>query len=179
MIDACERTEVSLVGRGGGLACGPDNACLRIPRMALFSQLAIKVSRTKATPMLSMPYQAISKVYGFEPLNLRLIDPARVELPISRATIELDRVTILRTSDLRNNSWTPLGTEVDIATATATVSSLGYFVAALGPRRVVGRDGGMGTMTDIAIPDDQAAPIEPPTPVAAPARTGPEHDDIT
>lgn len=32
---------------------------------------------------------------------------------------------------------------------------------------------------EIAVPDDQAAPIEPPTPVAAPARTGPEHDDIT
>ncbi|MCX6484229.1 MAG: twin-arginine translocase subunit TatC [Mycobacterium sp.] len=31
----------------------------------------------------------------------------------------------------------------------------------------------------IAVPDDQAAPIEAPTPVAAPARTGPEHDDIT
>ena len=30
-----------------------------------------------------------------------------------------------------------------------------------------------------AIPDDQAAPIESPTPVAAPARTGPEHDNIT
>ena len=32
---------------------------------------------------------------------------------------------------------------------------------------------------EIAVPDDQAAPIESPTPVAAPARTGPEHDDIT
>jgi sec-independent protein translocase protein TatC len=31
----------------------------------------------------------------------------------------------------------------------------------------------------IAIPDDEAAPIEPPTPVATSARTGPEHDDIT
>ena len=31
----------------------------------------------------------------------------------------------------------------------------------------------------LAIPDDQAAPIESPTPVAAPARTGPEHDNIT
>jgi sec-independent protein translocase protein TatC len=31
----------------------------------------------------------------------------------------------------------------------------------------------------IEIPDDQAAPIEEPSPVAAPARTGPEHDDIT
>jgi sec-independent protein translocase protein TatC len=31
----------------------------------------------------------------------------------------------------------------------------------------------------IAVPDDQAAPIKAPTPVAAPARTGPEHDDIT
>lgn len=31
----------------------------------------------------------------------------------------------------------------------------------------------------IEIPDDQAALIEPPTPVAAPARTAPEHDDIT
>ena len=32
---------------------------------------------------------------------------------------------------------------------------------------------------EIAVPDDQAAPIESPTPVAAPARTGPEHEDIT
>lgn len=32
---------------------------------------------------------------------------------------------------------------------------------------------------NIEIPDDQAAPIEEPSPVAAPARTGPEHDDIT
>ena len=31
----------------------------------------------------------------------------------------------------------------------------------------------------LAIPDDQAAPIESPTPVAAPARMGPEHDNIT
>lgn len=31
----------------------------------------------------------------------------------------------------------------------------------------------------ITVPDDQAAPIEPPTPVTTPARTGPEHDDIT
>jgi len=31
----------------------------------------------------------------------------------------------------------------------------------------------------IAVPDDQAAPIDAPTPVAAPARTGPDHDDIT
>jgi len=31
----------------------------------------------------------------------------------------------------------------------------------------------------IAVPDDEAAPIEPPTPVVAPARTGPEHGDIT
>jgi sec-independent protein translocase protein TatC len=31
----------------------------------------------------------------------------------------------------------------------------------------------------IAVPDDQAAPIEPAAPVAAPARIGPEHDDIT
>ena len=31
----------------------------------------------------------------------------------------------------------------------------------------------------ITIPDDEAAPIEPPTPVSTPARTGPEHDDIT
>ena len=29
------------------------------------------------------------------------------------------------------------------------------------------------------VPDDQAAPIEAPAPVAAPARTGTEHDDIT
>ena len=33
--------------------------------------------------------------------------------------------------------------------------------------------------TEIAVPDDQAAPIESPTPVATSARTGPEHDDIT
>ena len=31
----------------------------------------------------------------------------------------------------------------------------------------------------ITVPDDQAAPIEPPTPVTTPARMGPEHDDIT
>jgi sec-independent protein translocase protein TatC len=32
---------------------------------------------------------------------------------------------------------------------------------------------------ETVIPDDQAAPIEPPTPVATPAGTGPEHDDVT
>jgi sec-independent protein translocase protein TatC len=46
-------------------------------------------------------------------------------------------------------------------------------VARLNDRRKAKRE------ASIAIPDDQAAPIEPPTPVAAPARTGPEHDNIT
>lgn len=32
---------------------------------------------------------------------------------------------------------------------------------------------------ETVIPDDQAAPIEPPTPVATPAGTGSEHDDVT
>ncbi len=31
----------------------------------------------------------------------------------------------------------------------------------------------------VEIPDDQPAPVEPATPVAAPARIGPEHDDVT
>jgi sec-independent protein translocase protein TatC len=30
-----------------------------------------------------------------------------------------------------------------------------------------------------AVPDDQAAPLEPPTPVPAPAQLGAQHDDIT
>lgn len=46
-------------------------------------------------------------------------------------------------------------------------------VARLNDRRKAKRE------ASIAIPDDQAAPIESPTPVAAPARTGPEHDNIT
>lgn len=31
----------------------------------------------------------------------------------------------------------------------------------------------------VVTPDDQAEPIEAPTPVSAPTRTGPEHDDVT
>lgn len=46
-------------------------------------------------------------------------------------------------------------------------------VARLNDRRRAKRE------TVMSIPDDQAAPIESPTPVAAPARMGPEHDNIT
>ncbi len=167
-IDDCETTMVTVVGRGGGLACGPEEVCLRVPSMALFSPLAVKVTRTKAQPQLPEGYQAISKVYGFEPLNLRLIDPARAELPFSRAETELDRVYVLRTSDIRNNAWTRLGTVVELNVATATVSSLGYFVVARGPRRVVVTPGNDAAMArDIEIPD--VGPATNPLPgLAAP-----------
>jgi sec-independent protein translocase protein TatC len=33
--------------------------------------------------------------------------------------------------------------------------------------------------TEAVVPDDQAAPIEPPTPVPAPTTIGPDHDNIT
>jgi gluconolactonase len=174
-IDSCETTLVTVVGRGGGLACGPEDVCLRVPSMALFSPIAVKVTRTKAVPELPEGYTAITKVYGFEPLNLRLIDPARAELPFSRAETELDRVYVLRTSDIRNNSWSPLGTVVELNVATATVSSLGYFVVALGPRRViVTPSNDAGPVRDIQIPD--AGPATNPLPgLAAPmqAVTGP------
>jgi gluconolactonase len=123
----CELSEVTLVGVGGGIACGPDEVCVRIPRNALSSPIDVKITRRRV--QVEIPGQTVlSKVYEITPSGVQFFQPIQVSMSISRFTVDLERVAIFRT-DVVDGVWESLPSEPDIGTVTATTTQLGFFAA--------------------------------------------------
>ncbi|MFO0723835.1 MAG: SMP-30/gluconolactonase/LRE family protein [Myxococcota bacterium] len=149
-VDECEATVVTLVGSGGGLACGPEDVlgrtCFGIPGTAIPGALAVSVTRTKR--MASIPgYSTQSKVYQITPA-IRLFDSIIFQTPLSRQVIDFAGLTAFRTNDPAT-TWTALPTFARPGTVTATATEFGFFVLA--------KQGGNNNNDGGPIPDGGAA----------------------
>lgn len=161
--DRCEESVVSLIGPGGGIACGPPeplgHICLRIPNGAVSMPIAVEVTRTREHAML-LGIESLSPVYRVTP-SLHLLDNAVITMPLSRSTGQLEDVEIFRAADPATG-WTPLFGRAEYLSVTATTTALGFFTAARLPRKPdagVEPDAGIDELPDRGfLPDAETIP---------------------
>ncbi len=150
---------MSLVGPGGGVACGPPellgHICLRIPTGALSTAVAVEVTRTREHATV-LGVESLSPVYRVTPA-LHLLDNAVISMPLSRMTGQLEDVEIFRAVD-PSGGWTPLFGRAEFLSVTATTTAFGFFTAA---RLPLDPDGGVVELTDrgfVSGPDAEQIP---------------------